>query len=65
VGSILNLVEWRRELLTEAAFPPVLAVRLACDARWELHALIDLVERGCPPTLAVRVLAPLEGEAPR
>lgn len=65
MGSILNLVEWRRELLTEAGFPPVLAVRLACDARWELHALIDLVERGCPPTLAVRVLAPLEGEAPR
>jgi len=65
VGSILNLVEWRRELLVEAGFPRVLAVRLACDARWDLHELIDLVERGCPPALAVRVLAPLEDEAPR
>ena len=25
-----------------------------------LHALIELVERGCPPALAVRILAPLE-----
>ena len=65
MGSILNLVEWRRELLVEAGFPAALAVQLACDARWDLHALIDLVERGCPPALAVRVLAPLEDEAPR
>ncbi len=64
MASTLNLIEWRRELLTEAGFPPVLAVRLACDARWDLHALIDLVGRGCPPLLAVRVLAPLEDEAP-
>jgi hypothetical protein len=30
-----------------------------------LHALIELVERGCPPELALRILAPLDdGEAP-
>jgi hypothetical protein len=29
-----------------------------------LHALIELAERGCPPELAVRILAPLpEGTA--
>jgi hypothetical protein len=60
VDSSLNLVAWRRELLVEAGFPAALAVQLACDARWDLHALIDLVERGCPPLLAVRVLAPLD-----
>jgi hypothetical protein len=60
VSSSLNLVAWRRELLVEAGFPPALAVRLACDDRWDLHALIDLVERGCPALLAVRVLAPLD-----
>ena len=44
----------------EAGFPAAIAVRLACDERWDLHALIDLVERGCPPLVAVRVLAPLD-----
>ena len=62
VDSSLNLVEWRRELLTEAGFPAPVAARLARDARWDLHALIELVERGCPPLLAVRVLAPLDEE---
>jgi hypothetical protein len=28
----------------------------------DLHALIELVERGCPPVLAARILAPLEHE---
>ena len=32
------------------------------DARFDLHALIELAERGCPPDLAVRILAPLEPE---
>jgi hypothetical protein len=29
----------------------------------DLHALIGLVERGCPPPLAARILAPLEHES--
>ena len=29
---------------------------------YDLHALIELVERGCPPELAVRILAPLDEE---
>jgi hypothetical protein len=28
--------------------------------RYDLHALIELVERGCPCHLAVRILAPLD-----
>ena len=63
--SSLNLVDWRRDVLVEAGFPAVLAARLARDDRWDLHALLELVERGCPPALAVRVLAPLDGEAPK
>jgi hypothetical protein len=27
---------------------------------YDLHALIELVERGCPPALAVRILGPLD-----
>jgi hypothetical protein len=51
---------WRREQLLQAGFAPSLAARLAADARFDLHALIELVERGCAPELAVRILAPLE-----
>jgi hypothetical protein len=30
----------------------------------DLHALIELIERGCPPGLAARILAPLDTERP-
>ena len=33
------------------------------EAIARLHALIELVERGCLPELAVRILAPLEEES--
>lgn len=57
-----GLVRWRREQLVEADFPFPLAARLAKDSRYDLHALIELVERGCPPDLATRILAPLDDE---
>lgn len=53
-------VEWRFGRLLETGFPRGLAARLARDTRYDLHALIDLVERGCPPALAARILAPLD-----
>jgi hypothetical protein len=37
-----------------------LAARVASDPRYDVHALIELAERGCDPELAVRILAPLE-----
>ena len=52
---------WRREQLAEAGFSLPLAARVAGDARYDLHALIELAERGCDPELAVRILAPLGG----
>jgi hypothetical protein len=60
VQATTDVTRWRQERLTAAGFPPRLARRLAADARWDLHALIELAERGCPPELAVRILAPLE-----
>jgi hypothetical protein len=57
-----DVVSWRRTQLTEAGFSLLLAARVANDARYDLHALIELVERGCPPELAARILAPLEQE---
>jgi hypothetical protein len=59
-----EVVRWRRRQLAGAGFSDPRASRLAGDPRWDLHGLIELVERGCPPELAVRILAPLEqGEA--
>jgi hypothetical protein len=55
-----EIFSWRRRQLAEAGFEPRLAARLAHDSGYDLHALIELVERGCSPELAVRILAPLE-----
>jgi hypothetical protein len=57
-----GIVSWRRDELVQAGFAPALATRLARDPRYDLHALIELVERGCPSELGVRILAPLESE---
>ena len=58
-----GVVSWRWGQLTDSGFPPTLARRVANDPRYDLHALIELVERGCLPELAVRILAPLEETA--
>jgi hypothetical protein len=60
--AIDEVVDWRRDQLASAGFAPELAAAIAGDARYDLHELIELVERGCPPDLAARILAPLAGE---
>jgi hypothetical protein len=55
-----EVFSWRRDQLAHAGFTLPVAARLAHDPRYDLHALIELVERGCSPELAVRILAPLE-----
>ena len=57
-GAEVN--RWRREQLLLSGFPLPLAASLAEDPRYDLHRLIELVEGGCPPSLAERILAPLE-----
>jgi hypothetical protein len=54
------IVTWRCSRLQAAGFAPALAHRIARDPDFDLHALIELAERGCPPALAVRILAPLD-----
>jgi hypothetical protein len=51
---------WRREQLVLSGFSLPLAARVAGEPGYDLHRLIQLVEQGCPPELAVRILAPLE-----
>ncbi len=55
-----DVVGWRQRQLIEAGFGAALAAALARDPHYDLHALIELAERGCPPELAARILAPLE-----
>lgn len=55
-----EVVAWRKRRLGAAGFPPMLADRLGRDCRYDLHALIELTERGCAPELAARILEPLE-----
>jgi hypothetical protein len=47
---------WRAEELMRAGFDPAAAVELACCFEVDLHSAIDLLERGCPADLAVRIL---------
>jgi hypothetical protein len=54
------MVSWRRRRLESAGFDASLADRLANDRRFDLHAVLGLTDRGCPPELAARILAPLD-----
>jgi hypothetical protein len=58
-----EVLVWRQAQLVESGFPAPLAQALAADGRYDLHALIELVERGCAPELAARIFAPLEEAA--
>jgi hypothetical protein len=54
---------WRQQQLADAGFPLALAREVAHDPAYDLHALIELVERGCPPTLAARIIEPPQRDA--
>jgi hypothetical protein len=60
VAESQDVVAWRTRQLVAAGFAPGLAAELAASCSYDLHALIELVERGCPPQLAARILAPLD-----
>jgi hypothetical protein len=55
------VVSWRARRLREAGLEPALATEIAADCGYDLHALLELVDRGCPAELAVRILAPFDG----
>ena len=63
VGQEPTVAAWRRKLLVTAGFDGELAGLLA-DRRADLHALLQLVDRGCPPHLAGCILAPLDAPTP-
>lgn len=55
-----RVVHWRCSQLARVGFTVPVAARIASDERYDVHALLELVDRGCPPELAARILAPLE-----
>lgn len=52
-------IAWRIDRLLNAGFPARLADTLARDSGYDVHALLELADRGCPGELAARILAPL------
>jgi hypothetical protein len=60
--SVSDDVAWREARLRVAGFEWDAASKLARDDQVDLHELLELVDRGCPPHLAARILAPLERE---
>lgn len=54
------LGEWRRRRLIAAGFDATLAEMLTRDESVDLHELLVLLDLGCPPELAARILAPLD-----
>ena len=59
-GPPIDVRAWRRCRLLEAGFPDDLARMLAGTPSVDLHALLQLVDRGCPPELAARILSPFD-----
>ena len=51
------VVEWRFDELERAGLAALDALRLALDVAFDIGSLRELVARGCPPLLAVRILA--------
>lgn len=55
-----SLLGWRVRRLRQAGLQAEAAATVAADPAYDLHELLDLIDRGCPPATAVRILAPLE-----
>ena len=51
-----QVVRWRAETLARAGFAVAAADNLAASKHVDLHAAVRLVEHGCPPETALRIL---------
>ena len=47
---------WRTEELLRVGFDVESATLIAAEPGVDLHATVAMIERGCPPELAVRIL---------
>jgi DNA-nicking Smr family endonuclease len=51
-----QVVSWRREQLRRAGCRRFEAEVLARELRVDLHQAVELLERGCPPRIALNIL---------
>jgi hypothetical protein len=57
VETELERVErWRAEELMRAGYDPAGAAELAARLDIDLHSAASMLERGCPPELALQIL---------
>ena len=54
------VIQWRIRRLAAAGVQPALASRVARVHGFDVHAVLDLLDRGCPVELAVRIVDPSE-----
>jgi hypothetical protein len=47
---------WRQDELERAGFPPRDAAKLAARTDVDLHGAVELLQRGCPKDLALKIL---------
>jgi hypothetical protein len=47
---------WRADELIRAGFDPDSALKLAADPTVDIHRAAQMLQRGCPPELAVQIL---------
>ena len=50
------ITRWRLEVLKRAGYERSVALPIAADAHIDLRLAIDLLGRGCSPSLVVRIL---------
>ena len=54
--EVERIERWRAEELERAGYEPRAAGRLAVRHDVDLHSAIDLLQRGCPKDLALKIL---------
>ena len=55
-SEVERIERWRAEELERAGYEPRAAGRLAVRHEVDLHTATDLLERGCPQDLALKIL---------
>ncbi len=51
-----RVIRWRVEQLAKAGYSWPAAMVIAANTQVDLHAAVELIERGCLPEVAVRIL---------
>jgi hypothetical protein len=55
-SELEQVVRWRAAELERGGYPPEAAARVAARHDVDLHRAVELLERGCSPELALKIL---------